>query len=118
MLPRVVALGLVGLTLAACEKAPEPPSSSASAPAAAVNPFLEPSPLPYGLPPFDRITHAHFKPAFDQGMAEEQAEVAAMVADPAPPTLWPWRKPGPYWTGSRGCFMPSRAPIRTKRFAP
>ena len=87
MLPRVLALGLFGVTLAACEKPREPSSAAASAPAAAVNPFLAPSPLPYGLPPFDRIEHAHFKPAFEEGMAEEQAEVAAIVANAAPPTF-------------------------------
>ena len=87
MLPRVLALGLVGLTLAACEKPSEPSSAAASAPAAAENPFLAPSPLPHGLPPFDRIEHEHFKPAFEEGMAEEQAQVAAIVANPAPPTF-------------------------------
>ncbi len=51
------------------------------------NPFLAPSALPYQLPPFDAIEVAHFLPAFEAGMAEQRAEVAAIAADPQPPTL-------------------------------
>src|SRR5690606_27467520 len=51
------------------------------------NPFLAPSALPYQLPPFDAIEVAHFRPAFEAGMAEQRAEVAAIAADPQPPTL-------------------------------
>lgn len=39
------------------------------------NPLLEPSDLPYGLPPFDRITDEHFAPAFEAAMAEHAAEI-------------------------------------------
>ena len=46
------------------------------------NPFFQPSPLPYGLPPFADITDDHFGPAFDRGMAEQLAEVEAIVANP------------------------------------
>ncbi|WP_107116277.1 M3 family metallopeptidase [Streptomyces sp. NRRL F-4489] len=52
-----------------------------------VNPFFSGSELPYGLPPFERIRHEHFRPAFERGMAEQLAEVAAIGADPAPPTF-------------------------------
>jgi peptidyl-dipeptidase Dcp len=51
------------------------------------NPFLRPSDLPYQLPPFDRITDDHFLPAFEQGMAEQRAEVSAVAGDPAAPTF-------------------------------
>lgn len=51
------------------------------------NPFLSPSTLPYGLPDFARIREEHYRPAFDQGVAEHLAEVAAIVADPAEPTF-------------------------------
>ncbi|MFC9937576.1 M3 family metallopeptidase [Nocardiopsis alba] len=51
------------------------------------NPFLTPSELPYGLPDFAAIREEHFRPAFDQGVAEHLAEVAAIVADPEPPTF-------------------------------
>ncbi len=51
------------------------------------NPFSQPSPLPYGTPPFDRIAEAHFLPAFEAGMQAHLAEVRAIAADPAPPTF-------------------------------
>ena len=41
------------------------------------NPFFEAWTTPFGLPPFDRIRPEHFPPAFDRGMAEESAEIAA-----------------------------------------
>lgn len=50
-------------------------------------PFHPPSTLPHGLPPFAEVTHAHFLPAFEQGMADHRAEIAAIAADPAPPTF-------------------------------
>jgi peptidyl-dipeptidase Dcp len=51
------------------------------------NPFLTPSDLPYGLPPFDRIGVEHYLPAFRRGMADQRAEAAAIAADPEPPTF-------------------------------
>ncbi|GAB3424985.1 M3 family metallopeptidase [Flindersiella endophytica] len=51
------------------------------------NPFLEPSTLPYELPPFDQIDDSHYLPAFEQGMAEQLAEVEAISSDPEPPTF-------------------------------
>jgi peptidyl-dipeptidase Dcp len=53
----------------------------------AANPFCVPSELPYRLPPFDRIHEDHYRPAFEQGMAEQRAEVAAINADDAEPTF-------------------------------
>jgi len=51
------------------------------------NPFFAPSELPYQLPPFQQIEPGHYLPAFERGMAEQRAEVAAIAADPRPPTL-------------------------------
>lgn len=49
------------------------------------NPFFEPSTLPYQLPPFAEIREEHYVPAFERGMAEQLAEVAAITAaDDAP----------------------------------
>ncbi|MEN3534502.1 M3 family metallopeptidase [Microbispora sp. ZYX-F-249] len=53
----------------------------------AANPFLSPSTLPYGLPPFQEIGEEHYAPAFEQGMAEHIAEVEAIAENPAPPTF-------------------------------
>ena len=51
------------------------------------NPLLDPSDLPFELPPFDQIAEDHYAPAFDAGMAEHRAEVDAIVAEPRPPTF-------------------------------
>ncbi|MEN2741875.1 M3 family metallopeptidase [Microbacterium sp. X-17] len=51
------------------------------------NPFLSPSPLPYQLPPFADIRDEHYRPAFEQGFAEELAEVEAIASSPDEPTF-------------------------------
>jgi peptidyl-dipeptidase Dcp len=48
------------------------------------NPFFETWTTPFGMPPFDRIHPEHFSPAFDRGMEEQLAEVAAITASAAP----------------------------------
>ena len=64
------------------------PLAYAADPAAMTdNPLLRASTLPFQFPPFDRIRDEHFAPAFEQGMAEQLAEVAAIAADPEPPTV-------------------------------
>ena len=49
-----------------------------------VNPFAQPSTLPYELPPFDHISEDHFRPAFRDGMAHHEQELEAIAADIAP----------------------------------
>lgn len=51
------------------------------------NPFAAPSDLPFGLPPFEWIREEHYRPAFEAGMAQQLAEVDAIVDDPAEPTF-------------------------------
>jgi peptidyl-dipeptidase Dcp len=46
------------------------------------NPFLKESPLPYQLPPFDRIKDSDYRPAFEAGMGEQLGEVAAIAHNP------------------------------------
>lgn len=53
----------------------------------AENPLFTSSPLPYQLPPFAEIRLAHYLPAFERGMADQLAEIEAIVADPEPPTF-------------------------------
>jgi peptidyl-dipeptidase Dcp len=52
-----------------------------------VNPLLEPGPLPYGFPDFAAIREEHFAEAFATAMADQRAEVAAITAQPGPPTF-------------------------------
>lgn len=51
------------------------------------NPFAAPSTLPYGLPDFARIREEHYRPALLAGMAEQRAEVEAIVASDEPATV-------------------------------
>lgn len=51
------------------------------------NPFFAPSTLPYQLPPFAEIREEHYLPAFERGMAEQLAEIAAITSGPAMPTF-------------------------------
>ncbi|WP_409180286.1 M3 family metallopeptidase [Amycolatopsis sp. VS8301801F10] len=51
------------------------------------NPFAAPSGLPYELPPFDRISDEHYRPAFEAGLAEHAADVERIADDPAEPTF-------------------------------
>ena len=51
-----------------------------------VNPFAQPSTLPYELPPFDHISEDHFRPAFWDGMAHHEQELDAIATNPEPPT--------------------------------
>ncbi|MDI5968672.1 M3 family metallopeptidase [Streptomyces sp. SL13] len=43
------------------------------------NPFFAPSTLPFRLPDFAAIRPEHYAPAFDRGMAEQLAEIAAIT---------------------------------------
>ncbi|WP_242097241.1 M3 family metallopeptidase [Sphingomonas sp. CROZ-RG-20F-R02-07] len=54
---------------------------------AADNPFATRSTLPFEAPPFDRITDADYQPGFEQGMAEQRAEMRRIADDPAPPSF-------------------------------
>src|SRR4051795_7835765 len=51
------------------------------------NPLAVPSSLPFGLPPFADISLEHCREALLAGMAEQRAEVAAIVGSDAPPTF-------------------------------
>ena len=51
------------------------------------NPFAAPSELPLHFPPFDRIREEHYRPAIEQGMAQQRAEVAAIGSNPEAPTF-------------------------------
>jgi peptidyl-dipeptidase Dcp len=56
-------------------------------PMAADNPFARPSPLPFEMPPFDRVHDADYAPAFEAGMREQLQEVAAIAHNPQPATF-------------------------------
>lgn len=51
------------------------------------NPLLAPWTAPFGLPPFAEVADEHFGPAFDAGLAEARAAIAAIADAPEAPTF-------------------------------
>jgi peptidyl-dipeptidase Dcp len=88
---RTLVLGFLGVGLvfglSASAASADQNTAAANATAVRTNPFLTQSPLPFQAPPFDRITDADFKPAIEQGMKDQLAEVEKIAEDPAPPTF-------------------------------
>jgi len=54
-------------------------------PAASGNPFFAAWTTPDGVAPFHHIKPEHFRPAYARALAEHEAEITAIAADPAPP---------------------------------
>ena len=54
---------------------------------AAPNPFFTEYMTSFGVPPFDKIEVAHYKPAFEKGMEEQKKEIDAIVNNPEEPTF-------------------------------
>ncbi|MCK5859946.1 MAG: M3 family metallopeptidase [Abyssibacter sp.] len=77
---RIISL-LVAATLTACANHPLPIMKTAS------NPLLQPSPLPYEYPLFDRIKPDHFMPAFEVGMEESLEQVDTIASQSEAPTF-------------------------------
>ncbi|MBT2133362.1 M3 family metallopeptidase [Croceibacterium sp. LX-88] len=53
----------------------------------ATGPFAQESTLPFKTTDFSKIQDTDYKPGFEQGMAIQQAEIAAIVANPEAPTF-------------------------------
>ncbi|WP_340114849.1 M3 family metallopeptidase [Maribellus mangrovi] len=51
------------------------------------NPFFKEWNTPFGVPPFDEIKNAHFRPAFAEGMRLHKEEIEAIVNNPQEPTF-------------------------------
>jgi peptidyl-dipeptidase Dcp len=83
--PLTLLLAAAAASATAHATAQEPMPATATA--TDQNPFLQPSPLPYGAPPFDRIRDEHYQPAFEAGMREHLAEVRAIATQKEPPTV-------------------------------
>jgi peptidyl-dipeptidase Dcp len=82
LLSTVLGLGL-GLGATAAAAGPYPPEK----PMTDENPLLTESALPFHYPRFDAIKTEHFGPAFEQGMAEQRREIAAIAGSAAKPTF-------------------------------
>ncbi|MFK4638952.1 M3 family metallopeptidase [Paenarthrobacter histidinolovorans] len=51
------------------------------------NPLLDPSPLPYGLPPFAEVSAAHYAEAVEAGLAAHMEEIYTITDNPEPATF-------------------------------
>ncbi len=51
------------------------------------NPFLTGWDTPYGIPDFGKIQEKHYVPAVEAGIAQQQAEIDAIIANPDAPTF-------------------------------
>ncbi len=80
------------LSVAACAHPSQsvvttPPTTTAAPSLSSDNPFFRASPLLYEAPPFDRIHDADYKPALEEGMRQNLADIAAIAAQRAPATF-------------------------------
>jgi peptidyl-dipeptidase Dcp len=97
MLRNGILLLAIGVAAAACSEPPAPASGTAqtaptsepapAAPVERVNPLFAASDLALQAPPFDRIEDADFKPAFEEGMKRQLAEVEAIANEADAPTF-------------------------------
>jgi peptidyl-dipeptidase Dcp len=51
------------------------------------NPFFSDFTTPYGIPPFEKIKHQHYLPAFEHGIKLNRQEIAAITNNKAAPTF-------------------------------
>ena len=51
------------------------------------NPFLSEWDTPYGIPDFEAVEEAHYIPAVEAGIEQQQAEIDAIIANPEAPTF-------------------------------
>ncbi len=78
------ALGAVAL---AATPAAAPAAGTARTSAMADNPFMQPSTLPFQMPPFDRIRDSDYLPAFAAALHAQLEEVAAIAHNSQPATF-------------------------------
>ena len=51
------------------------------------NPFLSSWETPYGIPDFGKVKEKHYVPAVEAGIAQQEAEIAAIINNPDAPTF-------------------------------
>ncbi len=66
-------------SMLAAKPSPSPRKNRPTKSVASGNPLLQESPLPFHLPPFDKIKDEHFAPAYQAALAEQLKEVEAIA---------------------------------------
>ncbi len=79
-----LALAVISMSPAS---AGESTSTAKASPMKHENPFFSPSTLLFQAPPFDKIDDADFKPALEEGIKRQLAEVEQIADSPEPPTF-------------------------------
>ncbi len=73
------------------------------------NPFFSEYNTPFGVPPFDRIDTTHYMPAFEEGMKQQNAEIALLVNNAEEPsfenTILAFDRSGKLLTDVRNVFF-------------
>ncbi len=81
------------------------------------NPLIAVPDTPFGLPPFAALRPEHYGPAYARAMDDHRAEIAAIVADPAPPdfdnTIAALERAGEGLRRADGAFWISSATVST-----
>lgn len=80
---------IVLLAMSACNNNNKPASteSSGSAKFSSANPFAAASELPFEAPDFSKIKNGDFKPAFEEGMKQQLAEIQKVADNAEAPTF-------------------------------
>ena len=98
----VIALSII--SLASCTNTPKEEEKVVGE-----NPFLTEYTTPFQVPPFDKIEKSHYLPAFEAGIAEQVAEVEAIVNNEEAPTfentILPYDKSGRILERVSGVFF-------------
>ena len=80
-------LAVLSLAVLGCASAGTEDAASVGDSGSDPNPFFAESSLPFTLPPFDQITDAHYRPAFERGMVDQMAEIEAIANTADTPTF-------------------------------
>jgi len=97
-LKTLLAVSLAAGLIACSEKAEQPADTGMTADAEEptleapltvvdANPFFSEWDTPYGIPPFAEIHNAHYKPAFERGIEQQRADIAAIRDNPEDSTF-------------------------------
>ena len=78
-------IALSVIALASCTSKPEQPEQKPEV--ESPNPFLTEYTTPFQVPPFEQIKNEHYLPAFEAGIAEQQAEIEAIINNAEPATF-------------------------------
>jgi len=83
-LKQIIILLVLSILLTGCA---EPAVDSLPEETLTGNPLLDPSDQPFGVMPLDQIEAAHFLPAFEETIRQRNAEIDAIINNPAAPTF-------------------------------